>query len=140
MNQPFEHLAFRKLGENVVKVNTAAHFRWIPFLPCAVTAPLQCRELRNLFWTSTTSLNVREYIQNCYHICLIYQRACVMETNKLLLTWRMQGNKKWDLLLFIAPAKGVIILQIAISGWLIKHNWSNCVAGRKLNNIKHIKY
>lgn len=66
MNQPFEHLAFRKLWGNVVKASTTAHLKWIPFLPCAVTLPahLQCRELRKLFWTSTTSLNGREgYVQ-----------------------------------------------------------------------------
>lgn len=49
----------------------------------------------------------------------MYQRVFKMET-KLLLAWRKQWIRKWELPLFIALAKDVIILQIAISGWLIK--------------------
>lgn len=58
-------------------------------------------------------------IQSCYHISLIYQRVCMMETNKLLVSWRKQGMKKSELALFIALATGVTTLQTALSGWWI---------------------
>ena len=143
MNQPFEHPTFRKLWK----------MWWRPTL-----LPILMDSISTLCCHSTCSFTMqgaeelilnfynfskwqrRICIQNCYHIPLIYQRACMRETNKLLLTWRKQGIKKWEVVSFIALAKGVIILQTAISGWLVKHNWSNCVVWRKFNNIKHIKY
>lgn len=142
MNWPFEHRACRELWENVAKTNAAAHLRWIPFPACAVTVcsfTMQGAQELTLDFYSFSEWQRKICMQNCYHISLIYQRVCMRETNKLLVTWRKQGMKKSELALFIALATGATTLQTAISGSWMKHNQSNCVVWRKWNTTKHIK-